>query len=292
MKNERFDRNIRFFGIEGQERIASTKVTAVGLNGLGSPLVQQLALLGTRDLTVIDSEDLAETDRNRNVCARASDPVPGSWKTDLCERLIVSIDPDIRVTKIPETLVSESAFRAVIEADYVFGCLDSEGARLILTELCSAYVRPYFDLATDIHEGERLRYGGRVCFASGVGIGCLVCRDELDLAEAHAELGGPEFRRARQQIYGMTADLLGQRGPSVVSINGVVASLAVTEFAVAVSGIRSPNVLVKYYGHQGKVVINNDVPAPDCYYCSEIQGRRERADIQRYIREGVGAYLR
>ena len=154
MKNERFDRNIRFFGIEGQERIASTKVTAVGLNGLGSPLVQQLALLGTRDLTVIDSEDLAETDRNRNVCARASDPVPGSWKTDLCERLILSIDPDIRVTKIPETLVSESAFRAVIEAD------------------CC---------------------GGRVCFASGVGIGWLVCRDELDLAEAHAELGGPEF---------------------------------------------------------------------------------------------------
>ena len=32
----------------------------------------------------------------------------------------------------------------------------------------------------------------------------------LDLAEAHAELGGPEFRRARQQIYGMTTDLLGQ----------------------------------------------------------------------------------
>jgi hypothetical protein len=292
MKNERFDRNIRFFGIEGQERIASTKVTAVGLNGLGSPLVQQLALLGTRNLTVIDSEDLAETDRNRNVCARASDPVPGSWKTDLCERLILSIDPDIRVTKIPETLVSESAFRAVIEADYVFGCLDSEGARLILTELCSAHVRPYFDLATDIHESERLRYGGRVCFASAIGIGCLVCRDELDLAEAHAELGGPEFRQVRQQIYGMNSDLLGQKGPSVVSINGVVASLAVTEFALTVSGVRSPNVLLKYYGHQGKVVINNDAPHSDCYYCSEIRGRRERADVQRYIREGVGAYLR
>lgn len=292
MKNERFDRNIRFFGIEGQQQIALTKVTAVGLNGLGSPLVQQLALLGTRDLTVIDSEELAETDRNRNVCARASDPVPGSWKTDLCERLVLSIDPGIRVTKIPETLVSDSAFRAIIEADYVFGCLDSEGARLILTELCSAYARPYFDLATDISGGERLRYGGRVCFASGVGSGCLVCRDELDLAEAHAELGGPELRRVRQQIYGINPDLLGQKGPSVVSINGVVASLAATEFAVAVSGVRSPNGLLKYYAHRGKVVINNDVPPSDCYYCSEIRGSRERADIQRYIREGVGAYLR
>jgi molybdopterin/thiamine biosynthesis adenylyltransferase len=292
MKNERFDRNIRFFGIKGQERIASTKVTAVGGGGLGCHLVQQLALLGTRDLTVIDSEDLAETDRNRNVCARASDPVPGSWKTDLCERLILAIDPDIRVTKIPETLVSEAAFRAIIEADYVFGCLDSEGARLVLTELSSAYARPYFDLATDITEGERLRYGGRVCFAPGVGIGCLVCRDELDLDEARAELGGPEFRQMTKQIYGMDRELIGEKGPSVVSINGVVASLAVTEFAVLVSGIRAPNVLLKYYGHRGTVVVNNDPPRPDCYYCCEVRGQREKADVERYIREGVGAYLK
>jgi hypothetical protein len=292
MTNERFDRNIRFFGIEGQERIASTKVTVVGLGGLGSHLVQQLALLGTRDLAIIDSEELAETDRNRHICARATDPVPGSLKTDICERLILSVDSDIRIAKIPETLVSEPAFRAVIEADYVFGCLDSEGARLVLTELCSAYARPYFDLATDIPPGERLRYGGRVCFAGGIGVGCLVCLDELDLDEARAELGGPEFRRMTKQIYGMDRELIGEKGPSVVSINGVVASLAVTEFAVLVSGIRAPNVLLKYYGHRGTVVVNNDPPHPDCYYCCEVRGQREKADVERYIREGVGAYLK
>jgi len=292
MKNERFDRNIRFFGIDGQERIASTKVTVVGLGGLGSHLVQQLALLGTRDLAIIDSEELADTDRNRHVCASATDPIPGSLKTDICERLILSIDPSIRIAKIPQTLVSEAAFRAVTEADYVFGCLDSEGTRLILTELCSAYARPYFDLATDIPPGERLRYGGRVCFAGGIGIGCLVCLDELDLDEAHADLGGPEFHRVRQEIYGMDQELLGEKGPSVVSINGAVASLAVTEFAVAVAGIRSPNVLLKYYAHRGTVVVNNDPPHPDCYYCCEVRGQRARADVQRYIREGVGAYLK
>lgn len=292
MTNERFDRNIRFFGIEGQERIASAKVTVVGLGGLGSHLVQQLALLGTRNLAIIDSEELAETDRNRHVCARAIDPVPGSPKPEICERLILSIDPEIRIRQVPETLVSDAAFRAVIEADYVFGCLDSEGARLVLTELCSAYARPYFDLATDIPPGERLRYGGRVCFAGGIGIGCLVCLDQLDLEEAHADLGGPEFHRVRQAIYGIDHDLLGGKGPSVVSINGVVASLAVTEFAVAVAGIRSPNVLLKYYAHRGTVVVNNDPPHPDCYYCCEVRGRREKADVERYIREGVGAYLK
>ena len=44
-------------------------------------------------------------------------------------------------------MVSVEAFNAIIRADYVFGCLDCEGARLILNELCAAYVRPYWDLA-------------------------------------------------------------------------------------------------------------------------------------------------
>lgn len=116
--------------------------------------------------------------------------------------------------------------------------------------------------------------------------------DELDLNEAHADLGGPEFHRVRQQIYGMDRDLIGQKGNSVVSINGEIASLAVTEFAVAVSGLRSPNVLLKYYAHRGTVVVNNDAPHADCFYCCEVRGRREKADAERYIREDVGAYLK
>ena len=51
-----------------------------------------------------------------------------------------------------------------------------------LTELCSRYAKPLFDLATDTGgEGDELWYGGRVVFANGVG--CLVCRDVLDQEE-------------------------------------------------------------------------------------------------------------
>jgi len=59
----------------------------------------------------------------------------------------------------------ELLLRPSSEADYVFGCVNSEGARLILTELCAAYARPYFDSASDIEADDRSRYGGRVCVA-------------------------------------------------------------------------------------------------------------------------------
>jgi hypothetical protein len=290
MAYSRFDRNIRFFGKEGQDRLRATNAAIVGLGGLGSYTTEQCALLGIGGMTLIDPEQLAETDLNRHACAEANDPIPGSWKTDLCERRIHSIDPEIRVTKVPDTLVSQRAFDLIIKADYVFGCLDSEGPRLVLNELCSAYALPYVDLATDIPRGERVRYGGRVCFSTG--IGCLVCLSQLDLAEAQRELGGEQFKRLREDIYGLDHDLLGEVGPSVVSINGVIASLAVTEFAVAVSGIRAPNRLITYYAHLGKVCVNNDAPHPDCYYCCGIRGRKDAAGVQRYFEEGVGSYLK
>jgi|SRR5437870_4526813 len=134
--DSRFDRNIRFFGAEGQARLRNAKATIIGAGGVGSHVLQQLAFLGVGSICVVDAEQLADTNRNRYVTCQFSDPVPGSPKVEIAERLIRGIDPNVRVAKIQDSLVSETAFRAVIESDYVFGCVDSEGARLILTELC------------------------------------------------------------------------------------------------------------------------------------------------------------
>jgi hypothetical protein len=291
MSNQRFERQMRLFGKQGQERLWSCHVAVVGIGGVGTHVVQQLALLGVGRLSLIDSEEIAETDLNRYIGARHDDPIPGTRKVDLGERMINATNPEIRVGKIHDSLVSDDAFRAVIQADYVFGCLDCEGARLILDELCAAYSRPYFDLATDIVPGNPPSYGGRVCVAWD-GHGCIACYGLLDIAEAQADLATPSCRRDRDALYGVRRGALERTGPSVVSINGAVASLAVTEFMVSVSGIRSPRRLCFYRGDWGKPTASTDEPIPDCYYCKGIRGRGDAADLQRYIREGVGAYLR
>ncbi len=288
----RFDRHMPLFGEEGQKKIAAAHVVIVGTGGLGSHVVQQLSLLGSRHLTVIDAEELADTNRNRYVTARFDDPIPGTRKVDIAERLAHSIDPSIRMEKVFDSFVSPDGFGAIISADYVFGCLDSEGARLVLNELCAVYTRPYIDLASDVLPGHPPEYGGRVAVVLWQTDGCLVCRGLIDQEEAGLDLAGPDVRRDRDALYGVPKAALGRSGPSVVSINGVVASLGVTEFMAAVTGLRPPKDVIMYRGHLGKMTTPTDPPMPNCYYCQTVRGRGKAADVEHYIRDGVGAYLR
>lgn len=278
----RYDRSIRFFGFEGQERLGQASVAVVGIGGLGTHVVQQLSLLGIGRLTLIDPEELEDTNRNRYVGARADDPVPGTLKVDIGRRVVQDIDPHATVETIPKPLIDIASFEAIKRCDYVFGCLDNDGARLVLTELCAAYSKPYMDLATEI-AGDGSTHGGRVV-AAWNGSGCPVCYEELDIGDAQADLESPDQRRTRAALYGVEPEALGHAGPSVVSINGVVASLAVTEFMLAVAGVRpEPRGLLAYRAHMGLVMVRSDPPLPDCYYCIGVRGRGVAADVERYL---------
>jgi len=116
-----------------------------------------------------------------------------------------------------------------------------------------------------------------------------MCLGVLDVAEAQRELAGKEAEEDRRRIYGIDVDALDAVGPSVVSVNGVVASLAVTEFMAFATGLRAPHRLLTYYGHSGKVTVSADEPFPDCYYCRAVWGAGDAAEISRYFRQAVSA---
>lgn len=280
---ERYDRNVRFFGQNGQDSLEAASVAIVGVGGLGTHLVQQLALLGVGRLVLIDPEKVDETNRNRYVGLRQYDQIPGMPKVDLGARIAREINADTEVIGIAECLRSQPAFDAIVESDFVFGCLDNDGSRLVLNELCLAYRKTYFDLASDIVEGGT-HYGGRVCVV-GDDAGCLVCYDELDLQAARTDLMDEEQRLDYAKIYGVPLNDLGRVGPSVVSINGLVASLGVTEFMLTATGVpRQPRKVLKYHGERGVVTKPSKHPDPDCYHCSEKRGEGDAAGLQRYLK--------
>ena len=82
MNTGRFERQVRLFGKEGQERIKNAHVAVIGAGGIGSHVVQQLAFLGVGCLTIIDSDDLEETNKNRLIGSRYDDPIPGTKKVN------------------------------------------------------------------------------------------------------------------------------------------------------------------------------------------------------------------
>jgi molybdopterin/thiamine biosynthesis adenylyltransferase len=277
----RYDRSIRLFGAEGQRKLRQTKVVVVGVGGLGSSLAQHIALLGLGEAALVDDQELDETNRNRFVGARSSDSVPGSPKVELAVRLIREINPEVVTVPIKRSLVTSEAFDVIKNADWVFGCLDEDGPRFILNELCAAYAIPYVDLASDVPEPGI--YGGRVCIASD-GKGCVSCLRVLDQRSVRRYLATEEEREKEDAIYGISRLALGEAGPSVSPINGVIAALAATEFMVAATGMRAPTRLLEYRAHISKVLVINDAPSPNCYYCRGIRGKQAEADAERYLK--------
>ncbi|MCC6206439.1 MAG: ThiF family adenylyltransferase [Hyphomicrobiales bacterium] len=277
---DRFDRNERLFGKEGQQALRRAHAGIVGVGGLGTHVVQQLALLGVGALTLIDDEELSRSNRNRYIGAWQDDPVPGSPKVDLGRRLAGLIDAAVAVTMVKDSLLSPAAFAALRACDYIFGCVDSDGARFVLNEFCLAYDKPLFDLASDAPEPGY--YGGRLAVVWGDS-GCLHCRGLLDEDEVRRFLSTNEILENEAAVYGIDRAALDEAGPSVVSVNGVVASLGVTEFMAAVSGIRPPHLHLDYRGDRGTVGARTDDRAPDCYYCGVVKGQGDTANIERYF---------
>lgn len=268
----RFDRNIRLFGAPGQERLETTHVAVAGVGGIGSHVIQQLAYLGIRRFTVVDSDVVEMTNLNRLIGATLEDAELHRMKVEIARRTVLAIRPDAEVESVVEPIGTAAARAAIAGADVLLGCLDHDAPRLVLTEISSRLAIPYIDAASDAGEHEGfLWYGGRVV-VSHEGRQCLSCCGELDQRALALASMTPEQRLADSTIYGIDRSHLAGGGPSVVSVNGVVASLAVTEFLALVTGLREPLGRLTYYAHRGIVTTSQERDSDSCYYCSTIYG--------------------
>ena len=88
-------------------------------------------------------------------------------------------------------------------------------------------------------------------------------------------------------VYGIKTSALENTGPSVVSVNGVVASLGVTAFMALATGMQIPYTFQTYRGDRGIVTKKTMTVPEDCYYCSVVRGQGDRADLERYFRKAA-----
>lgn len=281
MSEERYERQIMAFGKEGQSKIEAMHVGIVGLGGIGSQVAQGLAYLGVRTFTLIDDDRVEETNLNRLIGGLPLDAKNRELKVRVAERMIRSIQPESQVLALPKNLRSYEAIDALTACPIIFGCVDYDGARRVLMELAAAYEVTLIDSATEIlrDENKVTEFGGRVVVARP-GDFCLDCAHQIDIEVAKQELETREIQQLRKQHgYG-----LGQQvtAPAVVSLNGVLANLAVNEFLAMVTNLRSPKRHLVYYGLRARVNERDDQRRPDCYTCGYLVGQRADANLYRY----------
>ena len=280
MTEGRFDRNERLFGKDGQARLHRTRIAVMGSGGLGSIVAAEIALLGVGAVDVVDCKELSGSNRNRCMGVWEKDPIPGSPKVALTKRHIHLIDGKIEVTTRHEDILSSAGLDSIRHADYVMGCVDKDGVRFFLNEACLAYGKPLIDLASDAPESGV--FGGRVAIVGG-NRGCLHCLGLLDPQDVRHFLSSVEMRENEEAVYGIRSAALDEAGPSVVSVNGVIASLGVTALMAFVTGMDVPYTVQTYYGHRGTVSRKKPSPPDDCHYCKNVQGIGCKANLDRYF---------
>lgn len=277
MDDAQYNRQIRFFGREGQQHIQNAKVVLMGTGGNGIHVLQQLAYAGVTDWTLVEFDTVAKSNLNRLVGATAADV--GEPKTDVATRILKAIHPltvpEIITGKVGDPAIDDDIRSALADATIVIGCFDKEAPRQAAIKLCSEVGVAYLDLATEIIDDD-LIYGGRVVFSHD-GTGCLFCLGVIDMSELAREQMTDEQREQRDRNYGLTPEQAGDSGPSVVTINGVVASLACTEALMFITGLRDPARQLTYLGQASVVRKNNSEGDSQCLYCSrwrQARGRR------------------
>lgn len=239
-----FDRQIRAFGRDGQRLLSDLRVGVVGAGGLGSIVIEQLVRSGVRRFVIVDF-DRAEASNLTRVALLFPEDL-GRLKVEVMAERIRELAPDAEVVTVPASLYSESALRALAETDVMIGCTDDSGSRFALNELSLRFLIPYLDVGSGIRPSQ---FGGRYTFLLP-GSGCLTCAQAIDVDEATRELRPAVCREA--EVRAGYIDGVSERAPAVMSLNGVVASLAVLEVQAWATGMRPAHEQVLFDGRTGE----------------------------------------
>lgn len=127
--DRRFGGLDRLYGVSGATRIRAAHVVVVGVGGVGSWTVEALARSGVGRLTLIDLDNVSESNINRQI--HALDNTVGMAKVDAMRERIAHINPDCVVTCI-EDFVEPSNWPHLlngVEVDAVVDACDQVKAK-------------------------------------------------------------------------------------------------------------------------------------------------------------------
>lgn len=269
-KDARYQRQELFFGEATQHALAQATIAIVGLGGLGSLVATQLAHLGVGHLILIDPDRVERSNLNRLFGAGTADL--GRHKVTVYARLLGQISKTTRVTPLALSLLDREDHRAIDfarGADVLVGCVDNDGARLILNQLAVRYLIPLIDGGSGIHldaHAQLQAVGGQVQRILPGG-GCLECRGYINPQRAHFDLAPKTFQnQARAHGYGTS-----EAAPAVIYLNGIIASQQVAEivYLLAETPLTTENhpQLVVYDAIQRKmkpIHVERDRACPTC----------------------------
>ena len=133
---EEFIRTQLIIGKEALEKMAKSKVAVFGIGGVGGYVVEGLARTGIGALDLIDNDDVALSNINRQIIA-TRDTV-GQRKVDVAKNRVLSINPDIKVKTYDCFYLPEKRDEFdFTQYDYIVDAIDTVTAKLDIIEIAN-----------------------------------------------------------------------------------------------------------------------------------------------------------
>ncbi len=123
-------------GKENIQHLQNAHIVIVGLGGVGAYAAEMLGRAGIGSMTIVDTDIVSNTNRNRQLLALAS--TEGKAKTDVMRQRLLDINPDIQLTIHPAFL-DETNISQIIPSSgihYVVDAIDTLAPKISLITYC------------------------------------------------------------------------------------------------------------------------------------------------------------
>ncbi|MCQ2167620.1 MAG: tRNA threonylcarbamoyladenosine dehydratase [Bacteroidales bacterium] len=123
-------------GSGNMEKLRSARVAVVGVGGVGGYAAEMLARAGVGHLVLVDSDDISESNINRQILALHS--TIGRRKVDVLRERLLDINPDLEIICIDEFLCEENLplLLPLDDVDCVVDAIDTLSPKIALIQHC------------------------------------------------------------------------------------------------------------------------------------------------------------
>jgi sulfur-carrier protein adenylyltransferase/sulfurtransferase len=168
-QRDRYSRHLLLpeVGEVGQAKLLASKVLLLGAGGLGSPAALYLAAAGVGTIGLVDADTVDASNLQRQILHATSRL--GTYKVDSAEKAIQDLNPDVKVVKFQERLMSDNVDRIFKGFDVVVDGCDNFPTRYLVNDASVFLNKP-------VVHGSIFRFDGQVTtFVPGSGGPCYRC---------------------------------------------------------------------------------------------------------------------
>ena len=264
-------RTVSAWGAESQRDIARMRVGLIGSGSVGGLVGDSIARSGFEDLMLIDFDFIEIHNLDRLSYATRDDV--GQLKVDVqAAHLSARATAEtFRVETIPCAVFEDEGFRAALDCDVLFSCVDRPWGRYVLNLIAYAHLIPVIDggIAVRCNKHGKLAAADWKAHTATAGRQCLQCLRQYDPGLVQAEREGllddPAY------ISGLSNDHPLKMRENVFAFSMACASMQMLQMlALTVDPLGQPNPGAQLYHFVGNIT---EPPAfdachPECQFPS------------------------